>query len=296
MKNSLPPLSALVAFEAAGRLQSFTRAAAELNVTQAAVSRQIRLLEEHLGRHLFVRAHRAVELTNEGRDYLHTIVNALTHVGTATRELKETRRAPRLTISADQSIAFLWLMPRLKSFQEHAASVSFRLIVSDDETKSFHQDADISLIHGAGDWPSHDAVLLFAEEVVPVCSPAYLERHGRPRTPQDLIGHTLIDLEDEHWNWLNWRQWLTSQGVSLPAGPRGLVIDSYPVIIEAAINGMGFALGWRGLVDHELAAGRLITPLDLPIRTKLGYFAAWPRSRQLSLEGRDFVDWLTKEA
>jgi LysR family glycine cleavage system transcriptional activator len=174
--------------------------------------------------------------------------------------------------------------------------VSFRLIVSDDEIKSFHQDADISLIHGAGDWPSHDAVSLFPEEVVPVCSPAYLERHDRPRTAKDLIGHTLIDLEDEHWNWLNWRQWLTSQGVSLPAGQRGLVIDSYPVVIEAAVQGMGLALGWRGLVDHELATGRLVTPLDLSIRTRLGYYAAWPRSRQLSHEGRNFVEWLTKEA
>jgi len=96
MKENLPPLSALIAFEAAGRLQSFTRAAAELHVTQAAVSRQIRLLEDHIGRPLFTRAHRAVELTNEGRDYLHTVVNALTHIGAATADLKTAARDPRL--------------------------------------------------------------------------------------------------------------------------------------------------------------------------------------------------------
>ena len=122
MKESLPPLTALIAFEAAGRLQSFTRAAEELNVTQAAVSRQIRLLEEHLGKPMFIRAHRSVELTTEGRNYLHTIVNALSHVSAATREIKSAGTEVRLTVAADQSIAHLWLMPRLPGLLCHTCS------------------------------------------------------------------------------------------------------------------------------------------------------------------------------
>ena len=108
---------ALTAFEAAGRLQSFTRAARQLNVTQAAVSRQIRLLEEHIGKKLFIRAHRSVELTAEGRNYLHTVATALSHVSAATRELRSAKGDPALTLAADQSIAHLWLLPRLAAFR-----------------------------------------------------------------------------------------------------------------------------------------------------------------------------------
>lgn len=296
MKASLPPLSSLVAFEAAGRLQSFTRAAVELNVTQAAVSRQIRLLEDHLGRRLFLRAHRAVELTNEGRDYLHTIVNALTHIGTATLELKTTRRAPRLTIAADQSMASLWLLPRLKVFREQADSLSVRLIVGDDEQKMLSSGADVALIHGDGIWAGHDSALLFAEDVTPVCSPDYLKSHMPPQSPVDFTTETLIELEDEHWNWLNWRQWLTSQGVGVAAGPRSLMIGSYPLVVDAAVRGMGYALGWRGLIDEPLAQGSLVAPLAVTLKTRFGYYAVWPQGRAPLREAQEFIDWAINDA
>lgn len=250
MKKDLPPVSALVAFEAAGRLQSFTRAAEELNVTQAAISRQIRLLEENLGCRLFSRAHRAVTLTMEGRDYLHTIVNALTHVGIASRELRENVPLARLTVAADQAMASLWLMPRLQRLAAAGGDPGIRLVVSDDDRKLLAGEVDLAVIHGDGNWPTHDAALLFTDRVVPVCSPAY--RRKMPETVQaaGLAGESLIELEDEHWNWLNWRQWLTSHGVSLSAGPDRLTIDSYPLVIDAARRGMGLALGWRGLIDE----------------------------------------------
>lgn len=295
MNSDLPPLSALVAFEAAGRLQSFTKAAGELNVTQAAISRQIRLLEERLGRPLFVRAHRAVELTSEGRSYLHTVVNALTHVSAATRELKTSERAPRLTVAADQSMAALWLMPRLDAIRKKLPATGIRLIVSDDDGKCLAGDIDIALLHGDGSWIAHDSALLFAEEVVPVCSPACLKSRQAPRSPTDLVHETLIDLEDEHWNWLNWRQWLTSHGVSMAATKRGLTIDSYPLVIDAAKRGLGFALGWRGLVDDEIAAGRLVMPLKETLMTRFGYYAVWPRGRPLSPEAKSFIDWAVRE-
>lgn len=296
MKKDLPPLSTLTAFEAAGRLQSFTKAAAELNVTQAAISRQIRLLEEHLGRSLFVRAHRAVELTGEGREYLHTIVNALTHVGAATRELKASQHTPRLTIGVDQSMAALWLMPRLKAIQDKLPTAGFRLIVSDDDQKCLADDVDVSLMHGDGNWITHEAALLFAEEIMPVCSPSYLTLGEVPRSPADLAHETLIDLEDEHWNWLNWRQWLTSHGVSMATGPRSLTIGSYPLVIDAAKRGLGFALGWRGLVDDEISNGQLLKVLEETVKTRFGYYIVWSRNRPLSPETRSFIDWAMQES
>ena len=295
MNRDVPSLAALVAFEAAGRLQSFTKAAAELNVTQAAVSRQIRLLEDGLGQPLFSRAHRAVELTAAGRDYLHTIVNALAHVTAATRELRISERVSRLTVAADQSMAAMWLMPRLKVMRANSPNASIRLTVSDDDDRCLAADVDVALMHGEGNWVTHDSARLFGDEIVPVCSPAHLKSRQALRSPADLLGEALIDLEDEHWNWLNWRQWLSSHGVSMAAGQRGLTVDSYPLVIEAAKRDMGIALGWRGLVDGELAAGRLVTVLNETLATRFGYYVVWPRSKKPSPEAKEFIDWAIEE-
>ena len=290
MKETLPPLSALIAFEAAGRLQSFTRAAEELNVTQAAVSRQIRLLEDHLGKPLFTRAHRSVELTSEGRSYLHTIFNALTHVSAATRELKSAGPASRLSVAVDQSIAHLWLPQHLRSLREVFPHAGLRLIVSDDERLCLGNDVDVALIHGGGNWPTHEGRLLFPEEVFPVCSPAYLV--SRPALKlADLRGERLLDLDDDHWNWLNWRQWLTGKGIGMAAAPRSLTMTSYPLVIETARRGLGFALGWRGLVDGDLKEGSLVAPFPDSLKSGLGYHLVWPRDRPQSGAARRFIDW-----
>lgn len=289
MKNTLPPLTALMTFEAAGRHQSFTKAAADLNVTQAAVSRQVRLLETHLGVPLFTRAHRAVQLTPEGRDYLHTVVAALAHVGAATVELKARPRAPRLTIGADQSIAALWLMPRLKGFLDRGEKLALRLMVDDDERRCLSSEVDVALLHGDGAWATHDSRLLFREEVFPVCSAVYLA--GRSLAPADLVHETLIGLEDEHWNWMNWRQWLTSHGIDAAAGRSSLTIGSYPLVVEAARKGLGMALGWRGLVDDDLLSGRLVAPLSESFGSRSGYYLAWPRERKPTPEAAEFIEW-----
>lgn len=291
MKSELPPLAALVTFEAAGRLQSFTRAAAELNVTQAAVSRQIRLLEEHLGRELFTRAHRSVQLTPEGRDYLHTVVVSLAHVGAATRELKERDRSPRLTVGADQSIAALWLMPRLADALAALDTAHLRLVVDDDERRCLSAEVDVALLHGEGGWTTHASELLFPEEVFPVCGPGYLAGRTARLTPGELVGETLIDLEDEHWTWLTWRQWLTSRGVDAAARDRRLIVGSYPLVVDAARRGLGIALGWRGLVDEDLVAGRLVAPVDDVFRSRFGYHIAWPRDRPPSPQAHRFIAW-----
>jgi LysR family glycine cleavage system transcriptional activator len=291
MKNDLPPFAALLAFEAAGRLQSFTRAAEELNVTQAAISRQIRLLEEQLGRPLFIRAHRAVELTGEGRAYLHTVVNALAHLGTATRELKSNQQIPRLSIGADQSMAALWLMPRLAAIRAGLPGTGLRMVVDDNDQRCLGNDVDVALLHGDGNWPTHESALLFPEAISPVCSPAYFAGRSPPRSVADIADELLIDLEDDHWNWINWRQWLTSKGAAAATLPRRLTIASYPLVIDAAKRGLGVALGWHGLIDHDLAAGHLVKVLPKPLTTSAGYHLLWPRSRQPSPEARGFIEW-----
>ncbi|MEZ5774950.1 MAG: LysR substrate-binding domain-containing protein [Hyphomicrobiaceae bacterium] len=303
LKSSLPPLATLATFEAAARHSSFTAAAAELHVTQAAVSRQIRQLEDHLGHRLFVRAHRAVALTREGRDFLHTVTAALTHIADASRELKASDSHPRLTIGADQSAARLWLMPVLAAFCARAPQITLRLVISDDDDRLLSDDLDLAILHGAPPFRGHESALVFPERVFPVASPGYLASRAPLAGPADLAAERLIDLEDEHGSWLNWRIWLTAHGVG-PAGPRAFTADSYPAVIAAAREGLGIALGWQGLVDRDLAEGRLVPALEARMATRFGYHLVWPSSREraaVQIIAADFIlrhrpDWARGEA
>jgi len=293
--GELPPLSTLQAFEAAGRLLSFTRAARELNVTQAAISKQMRLLEQRLGARLFTRAHRRVQLTAEGREYLHTVVTALTHLSHATQELRA-KDAPReLRLAVDQSVGALWLLPRLGRLMRALPEATLHLVVSDAETRLLAEEVDLAFVHGENRWPAHDAELLFDEVVFPVCSPAYRRRVGRLAAPADLARVQLIDLEDENWTWINWRIWLTDHGVGLPMTHRALTIGSYPLVLDAARRGLGVALAWEHMIEEDLARGTLVRPLAAQVRTRFGYYLAWPRARMASSLTRRCMDWIRAE-
>lgn len=315
-RKDLPPLEFLVAFEAAARLGSFTAAAEELNLTQAAVSRQIRLLEQNLGRSLFTRGHRAVHLTPKGRDFQHTVSLALSHIANAARDLRAVEGNAGLTVGCDQSVAALWLLPRLEDFQRTHGGINIRLISSDLEADCLAEDVDLAILHGDGSWPGFKAEQLLDEEVFPVCSPAYLARHGALDRPEDLLGRVLIDLDDDHWNWVNWRVWLTEQNVGLaqagsserpserpgersgerpgerPGEGQRLVINSYPLILQAARDGLGVALGWKHLADDALAAGDLVRPMDNTVVTEFGYYLLVRQDRDASPDVEEFLGWL----
>lgn len=294
-QQPLPPLSTLQAFEAAGRLLSFTKAARELHVTQAAISKQMRLLEERLGVALFTRSHRRVELTAEGREYLHTVVTALTHLTHATSELRA-KEAPReLRLAVDQSVGALWLLPRLERLLAALPEATLHVVVSDAEARLLAEEVDLAFLHGENRWPGHDAELLFDEVVFPVCSPAYRRRIARLAAPADLARARLIDLEDENWTWINWRIWLTDHGVGLPVTHRALTFTSYPLVLDAARRGLGVALAWEKLIEEDLARGSLVRPLRAQVRTRFGYYLAWPRSRPLSSLGRRCMEWIRQE-
>ncbi|GMG82733.1 transcriptional regulator GcvA [Paralimibaculum aggregatum] len=292
----LPSLDALVPFEAAARLLNFTAAARELNISQSAVSQQIRNLEASLGVALFERVGRSVRLTQVGKEYQHTVAAALGHIGNATAEIRSARGRPKVTLAADQSIAWLWLMPRLPLFQELIPDVAVRLLVSDVESDCVNDANDLAIVHGDGSWPGHHARRIFAEEVYPVCSPSYLETGPPLDSVDDIYRHVLLHLEDEHWNWMNWRMWLTECGASLPTEDRGLAINNYPLVVEAAKRGQGLALGWNHLVDLEIAAGTLVRPLAESVRTRFGYHAVWPSSRERLPQTEWLCDWLLQAA
>ena len=289
----LPPLGTMVAFEAAARHQSFTLAAAELNLTQAAISRQIRLLEEDLGINLFVRANRAVSLTSEGRDLQHTVSFSLAHIANAAEQVRATRGRQRLNIATDKSINALWLMPRLHELRQANPELIIRIISSDVEAECLVDNIDIAILHGEGHWPGYDARLLLDETVFPVCSPGYLACFGPIEKASDLPAHSLVALEDDHWHWMSWRVWLTEKDVDLPMEHQDMIMNDYYSVLQAARAGQDVALGWRHLVDGYLDDGSLVCPLGSEnVGTDFGYYLLTPNDRQLSAETRLCVDWL----
>ena len=272
LKKRLPPLEPLVAFEAAARHLSFTRAAEELHLSQAAVSQQIRSLETSLEVRLFTRSHRAVQLTNEGREYLHTVAAMLRQLAGATMDIQNVEISRQLVLGCDQSFATQWLSPRIGDLQQLMPDVSLRIVASDDYAESLGPEVQVAILHGDGQWTGFDVYKLFDEEVFPVCSPAF----SGPAAGQDwvewLLEAPLIDLADSHWNWMNWRLWLGGNDIDEPLANRRLQINSYPLVIEAACAGRGIALGWRYLVDDLIRDGRLHRPLANSLQTELGYY------------------------
>lgn len=272
LKKRLPPLEPLVAFEAAARLLSFTRAGEELHLSQAAISQQIRSLERSLQVKLFTRSHRAVQLTNEGREYLHTVAAILKQLAGATMDIQNVEFSQQLVLGCDQSFATQWLSPRIAQLRELLPSVSLRIIASDDYDESLGAEVQAAVLHGDGQWPGFRAEQLFAEEVFPVCSPDYPHQQAGEDWIGWLLQAQLIDLADSHWNWMNWRLWLGGNDIDEPLGNRNLQISSYPLVIDAAVAGQGVALGWRYLVDDLVAKGHLLRPFEQSLQTELGYY------------------------
>jgi len=292
LKNRLPPLDPLIAFEAAARHLSFTRAAEELHLSQAAISQQIRSLEDSLGVRLFTRSHRAVQLTNEGRDYQHTVSAMLKQLAGATMDIRNLEIAQFLVIGCDQSFATQWLCPRLARLRAAMPEVGLRIVASDDYGESLGAEVQVAVLHGDGNWPGYSALRLFDEEVFPVCSPAYDHRGAADDWAGWLLQADLIDLADSHWNWMNWRLWLSGNQIDAPLTHRRLQINSYPLVIDAACDGQGVALGWRYLVDDLLASGRLLRPVEHALLTEFGYYLIYrPHLEQDATVAR-FRDWL----
>ena len=262
----LPPLQTLRAFEAAARLASFTAAARELCVTQGAVSRQIRLLEQRLGVALFQRAERGVSLTERGQYYQSVVGEALQAIAGATAELGHTGASDAVTVGTTSAIASLWLMPRLTGFRRGQPDLDIRVLASDRDFERNSAEVDLVIEYARNADPDAAMNCLFGEEIFPVCSPDYLHGRSAPERPGDLLGETLLVLDDDHPDWMGWAEWFARAGLDRSVAGRLLRqpvrINSYPTLLQAAVAGQGIALGWRHLVDDFLAAGTLVPLLQ----------------------------------
>lgn len=291
MKRGRLPLTALRSFEAAGRLESFTLAAAELFVSQAAVSRQVRELEDLIGRPLFERHHRSVRLTADGRVLLGTLTAAFDMVGDSLDALSGRRQSQTLKVSAEPSFAGCWLVPHLQAFQEAHPEIDL-VIDADPRLSEFRSgEADIAIRHSLATdrWPRVEARLLARVQMIPVIAPA-LAASGRPLVhPEDLLQHALLH-ED---NRALWEQWFAAAGAAPVKLERGAIFADGSMVLQATVRGSGVGLIDRDHALDDLAAGRLVRPFDVSVPYG-AFFLVTRRFEALSTAARAFVDWIER--
>jgi LysR family glycine cleavage system transcriptional activator len=286
----LPSLNGLHAFEAAARHLSFTRAAAELNVTQTAISHQIRRLEEQLGKRLFIRKNRSLTLTRDAADYLPAIRAAFDDLRRATERLKRPDREGLLTVSTTASLAAKWLVTRVASFQEAHPGIEVRITTSSHLVDFQRDEVDMAVRYGRGNWPGLRSEWLMAEDIFPVCSPALLKGPKPLRRPEDLVHHTLLHTTVGREDW---QLWLTAAGLPVSlALRRGLSFDQSFMALQTAIDGLGVALSGRSPVEADIAAGRLVMPFDLVLPADAGYYIVAPEETADTTKIALFRDWL----
>jgi len=300
MSRRLPPLNALRAFEAAARHLSFKAAAEELNVTPAAISQQVKLLEAHLGRPLFRRLTRALVLTEAAQLGLPALRSGFDALAEAVETMSGDDRDSVLTVSVAPSFGAKWLVPRLTRFQQSHPEIDV-LIDATDRLADFQRDGvDLALRFGAGDYPGLSVRRLFADRILPVCSPALLQGQHPLREPPDLRHHSLLHYQKPHAEEADpaWTMWLSAAGVEGVDGRRGPRFTAYTLALEAAVAGQGVALVESSLVFGDLAAGRLVQPFaDVPgFDTEFAYFIVHPPAGERQAKVRQFRDWVLAEA
>ena len=297
MARPLPPLNALRAFESAGRHLSFTKAAAELNVTPAAISHQVKALEEMLEVPLFRRLTRALRLTDAGQAALPTLSQGFDKLAQGVEQMRAHCESGVLTISVSPSFGAMWLVPRLERFRIRHPDIEIRIDGTDRRVDLARDDADVALRYGPGGYKGVQVDCLFSQVNTPVCSPALLSGEHPLGQPDDLRHHTLL-----HVDWkdaeASWRMWLLAAGLHDIDPTRGPHFTMENMAVQAALDGHGVALIGDMLVADDLAAGRLVRPFDPSLSTPLtfSYYLLSARDSAEQPKVAAFRDWLLEEA
>ena len=291
---SLPSLNALAAFEAAARHLSLTRAATELNVTPGAVSKQVKALEGEIGRPLFLRLHRALELTPEGETVARALQEAFDRVSATLQQVSQNPAMRSVSIGSTMAFAQFWLMPRLHDFWNAHQDIVIDHMISDRNADLFRNDVDLRIRYGDGLWPEETAVRLFGDRIAAVASPAFLARH-RIKSPRDLVGLPMLSVEGVDWTWTTWSDFLRAGG----APHRKLNIrrfNSYVIALQAAQDGQGLALGWMNMIRPLLAKRILAQATAQDMAAPQAFYVTWSSKRPLSREAEALRDWLIAQS
>lgn len=290
--RDLPSTMALRAFEVSARTLSFTEAARELNLTQGAISHQVKNLEAQLGVKLFHRDRQRLRVSEDGAAYLPFVREAVDRLRAGAEFLSAREDSGVLTVSVSPNFAAKWLVHRLGDFIVGHPEIDLRISASMDHVDFSSNDVDMAVRHGTGDWPDLHITPLAQEEIFPVCSPELL-RVGPPlERPEDLAKHVL--LHDLSRN--DWPLWFAAAGVEPIDVSRGPQFDQTSMVIDAAVEGQGVALARRVLAARDLIAGRLVRPFDITLPAPYGYYIACPKSVADRAKIALFRDWLVAEA
>ncbi len=299
MPLSLPPLNALRAFEAAARTGSYVAAAEELGVSPAAVSQQVRNLEDFLGKKLFMRFNNRVSLTDAGQAIFVGASDALQSISALTEQVMSGGTRSRLVISVITSVAERWLEPRLAAFALKEKALRIELRVEGDPVDFARHNIDLRICYGTNVYPEMNTIRLFQDAVLPLCSPSYLERNRSART----LGMEGVPDEDLiHTSWgpsfvshPTWHAWFAKSGIDRPIDAKGYQIGMSGLSLDLARDGVGVALGQKVMAAGDLAAGRLVPVSDVTIELGHPYCLVHPRSKARKAGLQALIDWLTKE-
>ncbi|MBA6225158.1 MULTISPECIES: transcriptional regulator GcvA [unclassified Colwellia] len=278
MANRLPPLNALRAFEASARQLSFTRAAEELFVTQAAISHQIKALEDNLGIKLFMRKNRSLLLTEEGQSYYLDIKDVFNALHDATERLLARGAKGAITVSLQPSFAIQWLVPRLNTFNLLHPDIDVRIKAVDQPENSLTEDVDLAIYYGRGRWSGIHAEQLHTEYLIPVCSPLLLSGSKPLGIIDDLANHTLLH-DASRRDWKRWFKHVDFKGGNVNHGP---IFSHSAMVLQAAIHGQGVALAHSVLAKPDIDSGRLVCPFKEVLISKNSYYIVC-REKQLEL-------------
>ncbi|MGE0154569.1 MAG: transcriptional regulator GcvA [Reyranellaceae bacterium] len=288
--RSLPPLNALRAFEAAARHLSFTLAAEELHVTQAAVSHQVKALEDRLGLKLFRRLPRGLMLTEQGQALLPELRGAFDRIEQAMNRLSLLGTEGPLTISLMTTFALTWLVPRLHRFQARHPTIEVRMLTTQRLADFAREDVDLAIRYSTDPRQAGlRADKLFNDLLTPLCGVAHRDRL---RTPSDLLRVPLIETTGD----LDWPVWLQAAGVRQMPRLQAMLFDSTKIAVDAAMEGAGVAIGAPFLFRTELASGRLFQPFDLVVPNGKGFWIVGPESTAEQPKLKAFRDWILEEA
>lgn len=289
--KQLPPLHTLTFFEAAARYGSFTRAADELCVTQSAVSKQIRLLEENLGTELFYRERRQVMLTDAGQTLYAEAREALHRLAETSGRIRSRVSSRNLTIVATVAVAHYWLFPRIARFNMAHPEININVFATDEINEELCRKSDLGILYGNGSWTSSlNSDYLFRERIYPICASSAV----LPPIEQveDLLKLRIINLDPHKWRWITWQDWFEHFGVEYRAPTDALVFNQVPLAIHAAMKGMGVTLAWEFMIGELLEHGLLKLVGDRFVETGKADYLVYDAGKPLSGSARLFRDWL----
>ena len=293
MRRTLPPLNPLRSFEAAARHQSYTLAAQELNVTQMAVSRQVRVLEDYLEVSLFERGTRSVRLTDAGRALLPVLTDALDQIERGIATINKRGRRNALTVQVYTAFAQRWLIPRLIQFRDLYPHIEVNLRASDQPLNFERQNVDAAIISAPSPPEDYDHVLIADRELLPICAPSLLRGRALPLEPEALKKMTLLHSMARPESW---PEWLEGAAITSVNANVGLRFETASMVLGAAVAGLGIAIGTRMLVEDELQSGVLVAPFPYVHNSERKYYLVRPKAEPASDALQTFSRWLISES